>query len=396
MNKVSVIGLGYVGLPLCFSAVESNYCVIGVDSNLEKVRLINSGELSLSGIEKATLLEISNSKNFVATSDFEEVCGSAIIVICVPTPLGNNNEPDLSYVESAAKSIAKYVTKGTVIILESTVMPGTTKNFLLPILEKGSNLNRDSFHLVFSPERIDPMNKDWNIRNTPKIVSGYTKIAKNKGIEFYSKFVNEIIECDSLEIAETAKLLENSFRFINISFINEFSIMCKKLGIDVIKVIEAAASKPYGYMPFFPGIGVGGHCIPIDPLYLTYAAKSVNASSRFIELARQVNDEMPSYFVSRAEEFLGDLRGKRILILGVTYKSNVADTRESPALILIHMLRLKGAIVLWHDDLVDEWNKEKSCPLNNDFDLAILTNQHDSLDLKKISEVPILDTRSSI
>jgi UDP-N-acetyl-D-glucosamine dehydrogenase len=240
------------------------------------------------------------------------------------------------------------------------------------------------------------MNLNWTIKNTPKVVAGLTSEAKRLAVEFYSGFVDEIIECESVEVAETAKLLENSFRFINISFINEISIFCQKLGIDVNEVIRAASSKPYGFMPFYPGIGVGGHCIPVDPIYLANAAKILGVSTRFIDLAEQINQEMPNYFVDRAEEKLGGLRNKKILVIGVAYKPNVADVRESPARLLIAGLKEKGAEVFWHDDLVNQWNDEKSVALSSDFDLAIISTPHDYLDLTKLGNVPTLNTRGSI
>jgi UDP-N-acetyl-D-glucosamine dehydrogenase len=240
------------------------------------------------------------------------------------------------------------------------------------------------------------MNYKWTIKNTPKIVAGLTTESKNSAVRFYSEFIDEIIECDSVEVAETAKLLENSFRFINISFINEISIFCHKLGIDVNAVIKAASSKPYGFMPFYPSVGVGGHCIPVDPIYLANAAKTLGVPTRFINLAEQINHEMPIYFVDRAEEKLDGLKNKKILVVGVAYKPNIADIRESPAKLLIAGLKQKGAQVFWHDDLVKEWNGEESVALSNKYDLAILATPHDYLDLTKLGDVPILNTRGSI
>jgi UDP-N-acetyl-D-glucosamine dehydrogenase len=319
-----------------------------------------------------------------------------VILICVPTPLSQAHQPDLSYVVDAVKSFAKYLSKGTLVILESTVEPGTTRNILIPLLEKVSGLERVEFHVAFSPERIDPANKQWGVRNTPKIVAGLTIEACEVAVTFYSKFVDEVIKCSSLEVAETAKLLENSFRLVNISFINELSIFCQKLDIDVNDVIKAASTKPYGFMPFYPSIGVGGHCIPVDPLYLANKAREIGAPTRFIDLADQINQEMPGYFVGRAEEKIGGLKGKKVLVIGVSYKPNVGDVRETPVKALVLRLKNKGAQVSWHDDLVKEWNGEKSVALSSGYDLAILATPHDYLDLTQLKNVPILNTQGSI
>jgi UDP-N-acetyl-D-glucosamine dehydrogenase len=297
---------------------------------------------------------------------------------------------------NATKNVGSNLKANTLVIVESTIEPGTCRNVILPILLKESELKLGDFDLAFSPERIDPTNKKWGISNTPKLVAGFTDDAAKRAGEFYGKFIEFITTCSSLEIAETAKLLENSFRLVNISFINELAIFCQKIGIDVSEVISAAATKPYGFMPFYPSVGVGGHCIPVDPIYLANAAKAVGAPSRLIELADQVNQEMPGYFVGRAEEKLGSLKAKKVLVVGVSYKPNVADVRESPVKALITGLDQKGAHVFWHDDLVKDWNGEESVALSSDFDLAILATPHDYLDLTKLGDVPILNTRGSI
>jgi len=395
-KNVSIVGLGYVGLPIAILASKIYSGVVGIDLNTEKVKQINSGISVIEDISDKQISEAIKYGNFRAISDFSVIKESEIILICVPTPLKNGNEPDLSFVEEAANSISVNLSKGTLVILESTVMPGTTRDFLIPILEKGSGLSHKDFYVAFSPERVDPVNKNWNLSNTPKIVSGFNQESSKKAVQFYSEFIDEVIECKSLEVAETAKLLENSFRLINISFINEISMFCQKLGIDVIDVIDAASTKPYGFMPFFPSIGVGGHCIPVDPQYLANKAREIGASTRFIDLADQVNQEMPGYFVGRAEEKLSGLKAKKVLVVGVSYKPNLADVRESPVEALITGLKQKGAQVSWHDDLVKSWNGEKSVALSSDFDLAIIATPHDYLDLTKLGNVPILNTRGSI
>ena len=395
-DKVIVIGLGYVGLPLAIAAAKSGYNVVGIDLNTEKVSNINKGISPIEDIDNAQIQELLSSNKFIASNEYREIRDAEIVIICVPTPLLKNQLPDLSNVENAAMSISKNLAKNLLVILESTVAPGTTREFLAPLLKSDVNTGNIAIELAFSPERIDPLNKKWNLKNTPKIVAGLTDNSRKKAVEFYSKFVDHLIECNSLEIAETAKLLENSFRLINISFINELSKLCFKLGIEISQVIEAASTKPYGFMPFHPSIGVGGHCIPVDPLYLSSKAKDVGEPIQLIDLASQINVSMPQYFVNRAEEKLRELKEKNILVVGVSYKPNVADTRESPVGILIAGLRQKGAEVFWHDDLVKEWNGEKSVALSDKYDLAILATPHAYLDLTKLGDVPALNTRGSI
>ena len=395
-DKVIVIGLGYVGLPLAIAAAKSGYNVVGIDLNTEKVSNINKGISPIEDIDNAQIQELLSSNKFIASNEYREIRDAEIVIICVPTPLLKNQLPDLSNVKNAAMSISKNLSKNLLVILESTVAPGTTREFLAPLLKSDVNTGNVAIELAFSPERIDPLNEKWNLKNTPKIVAGLTDNSRKRAVAFYSKFVDHLIECNSLEIAETAKLLENSFRLINISFINELSKLCFKLGIEISQVIEAASTKPYGFMPFYPSIGVGGHCIPVDPLYLSSKAKDVGEPIKLIDLASQINVSMPQYFVNRAEEKLRELKEKNILVVGVSYKPNVADTRESPVGILIAGLRQKGAEVFWHDDLVKEWNGEKSVALSDKYDLVILATPHDYLDLTKIGDVPILNTRGSI
>lgn len=396
MIKVSVIGQGYVGLPLSLAASKSGYQVIGIDSDKKKVLAIKSGESTVEDVTSTELNQCLKTGSYQITSDFNQVSQSSIVLLCVPTPLTDEGNPDLSMLTSALKSVGKYLSLGTLIILESTVEPGTTRNFVAPLIESQSGLNNSEYFLAFSPERIDPNNKAWGIKNTPKLVAGLNQDAINRATEFYSKFIDTVVKCDSLEVAETAKLLENSFRLINISFINEISKFCRKLGIDVNAVIESASTKPYGFMPFFPSIGAGGHCIPVDPVYLSDKALKIDAPIQMIDLAAQINKGIPNFYAQLAAEILGEMSGKKILIVGVSYKINLTDVRETPVKDLIQILRIKGAEVFWHDDLVREWNGEKSVALSSDFDLAILATPHDYLDLTKLGNVPILNTRGSI
>jgi UDP-N-acetyl-D-glucosamine dehydrogenase len=394
-TTISVIGLGYVGLPLAISAAQSGYKVYGIDVDQVKVDLIKSGK---SPVEDISDSEIQNavSGKLKLGSDFSPIKESSIVVICVPTPLDVNRKPDLSLIDAAVKSFAKHLTKSTLVILESTVQPGTTRDYLVSLISKYSALTWNDFNVAYSPERIDPANKTWNLKNTPKIVAGLNPTATKQARDFYSKFVDNIVECESPEVAELAKLLENTFRYVNISFVNELSMFCRSFGVDINQVIAAASTKPYGFMPFYPSIGVGGHCIPVDPLYLSDKARTMGVQSKFIDLADEINTQMPNFFVKIAKERLDGLRGKKVLVIGVSYKPNVADVRETPVEALIFGLRAEGAQVFWHDDLVKEWNEEKSSPLDQSYDLAILATPHDYLNLKQIGSSPLINTRGSI
>jgi UDP-N-acetyl-D-glucosamine dehydrogenase len=383
-------------LPISLTAAACGYKVIGVDVDDHIVNNLNNGKSHIADISSTTLIECLDSGNFIASKNIAKIEKPTINLVCVPTPLDKSGLPDLVFVISAIKMLAKTLIKGDLIIIESTIAPGTTRELIVPLIETESGLSRNDFLVAFSPERIDPLSKVWNLQNTPKLVAGITLEARNQAVEFYSKFIESIEECDTVEIAETAKLLENSFRLLNISFINEISMFCNKFGIDVLKVIKAASTKPYGFLPFYPSIGVGGHCIPVDPIYLTEKAKDIGAPVRLIELADQINMQMPEYFVSQAKSKLTSLTGKKILVIGVSYKPNISDTRQTPVKALIEGLRDKSAQVSWHDDIVKAWNGEKSVTLSTDFDLAIIATPHDYLDLTKLGNVPILNTRGSI
>jgi UDP-N-acetyl-D-glucosamine dehydrogenase len=393
--KIFVVGQGYVGLPLAIASVNAGFDVTGIDKDERKVNNLNSGISEVEDISASELKSAISSGKYRATSEFSFDSDNPIIPICVPTPLGSDHEPDLGILKAATIDVGKNLKPGMLVIIESTIQPGTTRNVVVPILEKASGLGADKFLVAYSPERIDPMNKKFTIKNTPKLVAGLTPEAALKAKEFYSKFIDQVDVCVSLEVAETAKLLENSFRLVNISFINELSMFCQKIGIDVNDVIKAASTKPYGFMPFYPSVGVGGHCIPVDPLYLAEAARAAGAPSRFIELADEINLAMPTYFVGRASEMLGGLKDKKVLVIGVSYKPNVADIRETPVEALIAGLGKSGAVVSWHDDLVKNWNGQSSVALGSGFDLAILATPHDYLDLSVLGNTPLLNTRGS-
>jgi len=394
--KIVVVGQGYVGLPLAVAALRAGHSVIGLDNNEHRVSTLSQGISPVEDIADEDFSTYLGNGLYTATSDAAASQGADVIAVCVPTPLNSKHEPDLSALKASVSSIAQYLLRETLVIIESTVEPGTTRDFVLPLLLAGSGLEESDIDLAFSPERIDPANKKYTIANTPKLVAGLTDKAADRAVEFYSGFVNEVTRCSTLEVAETAKLLENSFRLINISFINEIAQMCDVMGVDVNEVISAASTKPYGFMPFFPSAGIGGHCIPIDPIYLSHKAKSIGAPSSFIDLAQKINDERPGYFVAQASTLLGGLGGKKVLVVGVAYKPNVSDVRESAAEALVDGLRAAGALVSWHDDLVGEWRGEKSVALSSAFDLAILVNVHDGTDLSALGAVPLINTKGGV
>jgi UDP-N-acetyl-D-glucosamine dehydrogenase len=391
--QVTVIGQGYVGLPLAIAACRAGHQVVGLDTDGDKIEQLSKGISPIEDLLNSEVSDQIDSGKYLPSGDYSLIKRSEVVVICVPTPLLANKKPDLSALLNATSNVARNLNKGALVIVESTVEPGTCRDLLQPVLIGNSDLTEADFDLAYSPERIDPTNKNWTIRNTPKLVAGSTENALNRAVNFYRDFIAEIISCDSIEVAEMAKLLENSFRFINISFINEISMLCNKIGVDIGKVITAAATKPYGFMPFYPSIGVGGHCIPVDPLYLANTFSDNGVTSRFITLADQINDEMPKHYAIRAKEMLGTLSKKKILVIGVAYKPNVSDVRETPALDLISELVKNGAFVFWHDDLVKTWNNEVSVSLHGDYDLAVIATLHSYINLDDLGDTPILNTK---
>jgi len=388
-NRVAVIGQGYVGLPLAIAANNAGFEVIGIDSQELRVKTIASGKSLVEDVSSEAIAKALENGYSVSSSVSEvSVCG--IVIFALPTPLDSNSNPDLSILYSAIKDASAHILPGTLVIVESTIAPGAMRDEIFPILSK--NCGHSDFELAYSPERIDPKSTKWNISNTPKLVAGLSEGATKRAQDFYAKFVDDIRTFTSVEVVETAKLLENSFRLVNISFINEISMLCSKLGIDVMEVIEAASSKPYGFMPFYPSAGVGGHCIPVDPMYLAHKAEAVGVSLKSIEVAHQINEAMPAFYVGRCVEILGNLSGKKILVVGLAYKSNVSDVREGASEKLIGLLRKGGAMVSWHDEVVGSWNNEKSSALSGDFDLAILVTTHDGVELSLLGKTPVLNT----
>jgi len=384
--QVAIIGQGYVGLTATLGCLKAGHRVIGIDINPRTVVNLNSGVSHIEGIPSDAIALAINEGNFHATSEYSEIASVDIVLIAVPTPLDSNREPDLTVLESAVDSIAPFLHEDVLVINESTSYIGTLRNVVAAKIKKVKPGVR---HFAISPERVDPGNPKFQISNTPRLVGGINKESTQRAIDFYSTFCNEVVPVSTPEVAEAAKLLENSFRYVNIGFINEFTKILNLLGISTSEVISAASTKPYGFMPFFPNVGVGGHCIPVDPLYLQKNAKDVGVPSKYIELAEITDKEMPNYSINRLESVHGSLKGKKILLVGVTYKPNISDTRESPAERIIRILRSRGAEVDWHDSLVNEYMGEKSSSVSGNYDLAVVLVKHDNLDMSKWQGGPV-------
>ena len=396
MMKVSIIGQGYVGLTIALFASE-NYDVTGFDMDSEVVERLNQGYSHIEGVPSSDLMRRLVSQQYRATVQSSEIADSDIVVIAVPTPLTSDRKPDLRFIESACMTIGQNLKKSALIINESTSYPGTLRNFIKPNIEKYSIVGIEHQYAI-SPERVDPGRTDFNQKNTPRLFAGLTPIASAMTKEFYSKFCDNLVEVTSPEVAEAAKLFENTFRQVNIALVNEFAQIAHSLGISVYETLDAANTKPYGFMKFTPSAGVGGHCIPVDPTYLAVIAEELGAPATFIRRANEVNLEMSAYIVERVAEDNGsNLEGKNVLVVGVAYKPNVADVRETAAELVIEHLRNRGAAVTWHDDIVSTWKGESSAPLQG-ADIAVVVTKHDSVDEKKIlSSAPyIFDTTGKV
>ncbi|MBN1161432.1 MAG: nucleotide sugar dehydrogenase [Dehalococcoidales bacterium] len=352
---IGIIGLGYVGLPLAIAFARAGFRVLGFDTQSKKINLVNKGESYIDDISNKELAVVSP-KRLLATSDMGRLNEPDVICICVPTPLSKSREPDLSHVIQASKAITKCLRQWQLVILESTTYPGTTKEVVLPVLEKSGLKTGRDFYLAYSPERVDPGNKKYGLKNTPKVVGGIDKTSTELAVILYSQVADTVIPVSSMAVAEMAKIFENTFRHVNIALVNEIAQLCEKMGISVWEVIDTASTKPFGYMPFYPGPGVGGHCIPLDPSYLASKAKEYDFSTRFIELAGEINTRMPHYLTSRIMEALDSrgksLKGARVMVVGVAYKKDITDTRESPALKLAQLLDQKGAIIRYNDPYI--------------------------------------------
>jgi UDP-N-acetyl-D-glucosamine dehydrogenase len=377
--RVAIIGQGYVGLTIAVGAAGAGHSVIGFDVNEGLVDQLNAGKSHIEGITDKDLGSFIASGSYAASADASVLDGSDVIVIAVPTPLDAQRNPDLSYVHAAAELIQYNVISPALIVNESTSYPGTLRN------EIAARITGVDHLYASSPERVDPGNTQWGTKNTPRLIGGLTPTAVAKAREFYGSFCDSIIEVSSPEVAEAAKIFENTFRQVNIALVNEFAQISDALGISSREVIEAAATKPYGFMPFNPGPGVGGHCIPVDPSYLAHVANQVGVPATFIKRANEVNLAMPAYVVKRVIAGSGgSIKGKKIVVVGVSYKSNVADIRETPAAVVIDLLREQGAAVTWHDDLVGSWRGESSSPIAG-ADIAVVVTKHDGVDLAAIN-----------
>ena len=394
--RVAIIGQGYVGLTITAFAAE-HFSVIGFDSSEKVVTNLNQGRSHIEGVESALIKEYVDNGCYFATSSGPDISDCEIVVIAVPTPLTKNRQPDLSFIDSACKTIGQNISNPVLVINESTSFPGTLRNFIKPAIENYS-LNKIEHMYAISPERVDPGRTDFNQKNTPRLFSGLTSEASAKTRHFYSKFCDNLVEVSSPEVAEAAKLFENTFRQVNIALVNEFAQIAHSLGISVYETLDAADTKPYGFMKFTPSAGVGGHCIPVDPTYLAAVAEEHGAPATFIRRANEVNLDMSKYIVNRiAADNGGSLKGKSVLVVGVAYKPNVADVRETAAELVIEHLRSQGAAVSWHDDVVGNWKGESSVELQG-ADIAVVVTKHDSVDEKKIlaSAPYVFDTTGKV
>ena len=394
--KIAIIGQGYVGLTISAFAGEF-FDVVGFDNNQKIVDQLNSGVSHIEGVESSVLQKLIKAGRYQATTRGSDIADVDLVVIAVPTPLFKDRKPDLTYINAACKTIGENVKKPVLVINESTSFPGTLRNYIKPAIEKYSTSALEHLYAI-SPERVDPGRGDYNQKNTPRLYAGLTAEASEETREFYSRFCDELVEVSSPEVAEAAKLFENTFRQVNIALVNEFAQITNALGISVYETLDAANTKPYGFMKFTPSAGVGGHCIPVDPTYLAAVAEEHGAPATFIRRANEVNLEMSRYVVDRVQADNGEsLQGKAVLVVGVAYKPNVADVRETAAELVIEHLRNRGAVVTWHDDVVGMWRGESSAPLSG-ADIAIVVTKHDSVDEKAIvaSAPYIFDTTGKI
>lgn len=403
-NTVAVVGLGYVGLPLSLAFARAGLRVVGLDIDAGKVQELNAGRSFIKHITSSAVAEQIQSKHFEATTDFSRIKEVEAVVICVPTPLNKNREPDISYIIKTGESIAPHLQKGTLVALESTTYPGTTEEDLRPVLEKGSGLKAGTdFHLAFSPEREDPGNPSNRVAEIPKVVGGLTKECAERAKKLYGRAIRDVVMVSSSGAAEATKLLENIFRSVNIALVNELKVVYEAMGIDVWEVIRAAKTKPFGFMAFYPGPGLGGHCIPIDPFYLTWKAREYGQHTRFIELAGEINTAMPKFVVNRTAEALNTNRkamnGSKVLLMGLAYKANVDDTRESPTFVLLELLKSRGAEVAYYDPHVPvipptrehaAWTGIKSIPWTKEavggFDAVVISTAHEAVNYRELAE----------
>jgi len=414
--KIAVIGLGYVGLPLSMQFARSCTDVVGIDIDPHKIKLLSNGQSYIKHIDSQAIAQLVSSGKLVVSTDFNLIKQTDAVIICVPTPLTKNREPDISFVLQTGRSIAPYLSRGVLVVLESTTYPGTTEDELRVVLEDGAGLKAGAdFHLAFSPEREDPANGQSEVKKIPKIVGGYTPACLNKAVALYRRAIDRVVPVSSCRVAEATKLLENIFRGINIALVNELKLVYGAMGIDIWEVIEAAKTKPFGFMPFYPGPGLGGHCIPIDPFYLTWKAREYGQHTRFIELAGEINTRMPEHVVHRIADALNaqgkSINGSTILVLGLAYKPNVDDERNSPSYVLMDLLEQRGANVAYHDPYVpvirptrehSQFAGRKSVVWNRaaiqSFNLVVIATNHACINYHELADWAhcIVDTRNAM
>jgi UDP-N-acetyl-D-glucosamine dehydrogenase len=407
--KTGIVGLGYVGLPLAVEFAHAGFAVTGIDVQAEKVGRLNAGDSYVQDVPSQVLKPLVDNGKLRATADFSVIRELDTINICVPTPLRKTKDPDMSYIVAACEEIAKYLHPGMLIILESTTYPGTTDELLLPMLSKSGLKVGEDFYLCFSPERVDPGNPTYQTVNIPKVVGGVTAACTEIGALFYGQALEKVVPVSSTQVAEMVKLLENTFRMINIGLVNELALMCDRMGINVWEVIDAAATKPFGFMPFYPGPGLGGHCIPIDPFYLSWKTKQAGIEARFIELAGYINGQMPHFVVDKIQNALNDaakpLKGSHVHVAGIAYKRDIDDVRESPALDIIHLLGKRGAKVTYSDPYVPVLNLDGSKLCSQELsagaaaaDCVVIVTDHKAFDYAQLLDKAnlILDTRNAM
>ncbi len=410
--KIAILGMGYVGLPLAVVFAEAGFEVIGIDPDERKVNTLNAKESYIGDVPTEVVARLVEAGMLSATTDFSVISQADAVSICVPTPLRKTGDPDLSYILKATEDIKKFLHSGMAVVLESTTYPGTTRELLLQELTEGTNLEAGkNLFLAFSPERVDPGREDWTTANMPKVMGGITPACSDVCSFWYAQALETVVRVSSAEVAEMAKLLENTFRMVNIGLVNEMAIMCERLGVDVWEVIDAAATKPFGFMKFTPGPGLGGHCIPIDPLYLSWKLKALNYNARFIELASEINTNMPRYVISRVQDALNvrlkkPLHGTKVLVLGAAYKPDIDDIRESPALDVIGLLKAKQALVTYHDPYIpqiwhDDWTMHSEKDLMTavkQADCVVIITNHSSYDFQAIHDAAklVVDTRNAL
>ncbi len=398
-SVLAIIGQGYVGLPLAMAAVEAGWTVVGIDNFEAKVAQINSGKSPVEDISDTQVQAALTSGAYKASTDFSSVAKASVITICVPTPLNERREPDLSLLQSAATAVAPFVSNETLVVSESTSYPGTLRDIIIPTIDSLKPKDSVNVYYASAPERVNPGDPNWNQKNTPRLVGAIDSESKLRALAFYQSICDAVVSVSTPEVAEAAKLLENTFRLVNIAMVNELNQICTAAGINIHEVIDAASTKPYGFMPFRPGVGVGGHCIPVDPLYLTWWARQLGSRALFVESADSINHLMPKYVAQRAIGLVDQsIKNPKILIVGVAYKPGVGDVRETPASELHDHLLLLGADVAWHDPLVPTWKGSNSVDINWQCDVAILATRQPGMNLEQLiaKGVHILDCTNSL